>query len=180
VLVDPAALCWALLAAVLSLYGMWPAALAVALVAAAMKETTPVFAACFCLNPLLLLALTGPLVRRLSSRGGEDTHNSKALADPIGSARRAHAEHLFDPAVMLAPWGIGVLAVLAHDRTIAVIVALAVLLGYGQLFAAVNTVRLYQWAGPAVALAAASVLPPGWEPAALLVHLFNPLAGGGR
>jgi len=180
VLVDPAALCWALGAAVLSLHGMWPAALAAALVAAAMKETTPIFAACFCLNPLLLIALAGPLVRWLSSRGGNDTHNSRALADPIGSARLAHAERLFDPAVMLAPWGVGLLAVLVDDGTIALIVVLALLLGYGQLFAAVNTARLYQWAGPAVALAAASVLPPGWEPAALLVHLFNPFAGGGR
>jgi hypothetical protein len=92
VLVDPAALCWALFAAVLSLYGMWPVALAVALVAAAMKETAPAFAACFCLNPLLLLALAGPLIRRLSSRGGEDTHNSQAGARrapvrPAGYAR---------------------------------------------------------------------------------------------
>lgn len=180
VLVDPPALFWALLAAVLSLHGIWLGALLAAFLAASMKETAPVFAACYALNPVLLLALAAPLVRRLLRRGGEDTHHSRALADPLGSARRAHASHLFDPMVIIAPWGAGVLAVGVSDRTIAVTVVLSLVVAYAQLATAVNTVRLYQWAAPAVALAAASVVPPGWAPAALLVHLFNPFAGDGR
>jgi hypothetical protein len=57
---------------------------------------------------------------------------------------------------------------------------LALVAGYGQLVTAGNTVRLYQWAGPAVALAAASALPSGWQAVALAAHLFNPWAGDGR
>jgi hypothetical protein len=180
VLVDPPALWWALLAGVLAHSGHWLLALLVAALAAAMKETAPVFAACFGLAPVLLVALVVPLVRRVLARGGEDTHHSQALADPLGSARRAHAEHLFDPVVMLAPWGAGLLAVLVDRPAVALVLVLSCVAGYGQLATAVNTVRLYQWAGPAVALAAASVLPVGWEPAVLLAHLFNPWAGNGR
>jgi hypothetical protein len=152
----------------------------VVVVAGCMKETAPIFAAAFCLDPLLLAGAVMPVVRRLLSPAGPDTHNSQALADPLGSARRAHADHLFDPVAMIAPWGAGVLAVLVSDRMTAVIVVVCLSLAYGQLVMAVNTVRLYQWAGPAVALAAASVLPVGWESAVLLIHLFNPLAGNGR
>jgi hypothetical protein len=180
VLVDPPALVWSLLAAVLDLHGQWVAALAVALVAACVKETAPVYAACFCLDPLLLAGLAAPVVRRVFWKGGEDTHNSRALADPFGTARRAHAQHLFDPVVMIAPWGAGVLAVLATDRSVVPTLVLALLLAYGQLAVAGNTVRLYQWAAPAVALAAATVIPSGWEPALLTAHLFNPWAGDGR
>jgi hypothetical protein len=180
VLVDPPALAWTLLSAILVLNGAWPAGVAVALVAACMKETAPVFAACFSLNPLPLIGLVAPLVRRLLARAGEDTHHSQALADPLGAARQAHADHLFDPVVMLAPWGAGLLAIAVQDTRVALIAILALLLGYAQLVTAVNTVRLYQWAGPAVALAAATALPAGWEPAVLLVHLFNPWAGNGR
>jgi hypothetical protein len=120
------------------------------------------------------------VVRRVFWKGGEDTHNSRALADPFGTARRAHAQHLFDPVVMIAPWGAGVLAVLATDRSVVPTLVLALLLAYGQLAVAGNTVRLYQWAAPAVALAAATVIPSGWEPALLTAHLFNPWAGDGR
>ncbi|WP_179830739.1 hypothetical protein [Nocardia amikacinitolerans] len=180
VLVDPTALTWALGSAVLSLAGWWFAALIVALIAACMKETAPVFAAAFCLNPLLLIGVAAPVVRRATAKAGPDTHNSKALADPLGSARKAHAEHVFDPRVMLLPWGAGMLAVFVTDPVIALLLVLSLLLGYGQLVVAVNTARLYQWAAPAVALAAASVIPPGWAAAVLTAHLFNPLAGNGR
>lgn len=180
VLVDPPALTWTLVAAVMSLSGWGVAAVVVVLVAACMKETAPAFAAAFGLDPLLLVGLVVPLLRRALARAGPDTHNSTVLADPLGSARNAHAEHLLDPVVMLAPWGAGLLAVFATDRMIVVILVLSLLLAYSQLIVAVNTVRLYQWAAPAVALAAASVIPPAWAPAVLLVHLFNPLAGNGR
>lgn len=180
VLVDPPALWWALFGALLYLSGHWVLALVAVTLAAAMKETAPVFAACFALAPILLLALLVPGVRLLLRRGGEDTHHSTALADPLGSARRAHAEHLFDPVAMLAPWGAGLLAVLVDRPVVAIVLVLSCVAAYGQLATAVNTVRLYQWAGPAVALAAASVLPAGWEPAILLAHLFNPWAGNGR
>jgi hypothetical protein len=180
VLVDPPALAWSLLAAVLSQHGWWMAALLVAMIVAGMKETAPLFAACFALDPLLLVALAVPVIRRLLVGGGEDTHNSAALSDPLGHARRAHAERLFDPVLMLAPWGVTLIAVRVDDPTIAAITVLALVAAYGQLVIAGNTVRLYQWAGPAMALATASVLPPGWEAAALVAHLFNPLAGDGR
>jgi hypothetical protein len=180
VLVDPPALTWAVAAAVLSQQGWAVAAVAVAMVGACMKETAPVFAAAFALDPLLVIGLLTPAVRAILTRPGPDTHNSKALADPLGSARAAHADRLFDPVVMLAPWGAGLLAVFTTQGHIVAVLVLSLVLGYAQLATAVNTVRLYQWAGPAVALAATSVIPPGWAPAVLLVHLFNPLAGNGR
>ncbi|MGW4364103.1 hypothetical protein ACWEKT_00540 [Nocardia takedensis] len=180
VLVDPMALTWALGAAVLSGYGWWPAAQAVAVVAACMKETAPAFAAAFALDPLLLIGLAAPIARRLLVAAGPDTHQSVALADPFGSARAKHAPQLFDPLPLLAPWGAGLIAILIEDAEVMAVLMIALTLAYGQLLVAVNTVRLYQWAAPAVALAAATVIPPRWAVVVLLAHLFNPFAGDGR
>jgi hypothetical protein len=81
---------------------------------------------------------------------------------------------------MLLPWGVGLMALRATDGRVVTVLVLALVAGYGQLVTAGNTVRLYQWAGPAVALAAASALPSGWQAVALAAHLFNPWAGDGR
>jgi hypothetical protein len=64
ILVDPAAMTWAVTSAVLSLAGMPTAAVAVALLAGCVKETAPTFASAFSLDPLLLIGLAAPAVRR--------------------------------------------------------------------------------------------------------------------
>ena len=52
-------------------------------------------------------------------------------------------------------------------------------LAYAQLFVATDTVRLYQWAAPVVAIAATSAVDPRWWPLMVVVTLFNPLRGDG-
>ena len=51
--------------------------------------------------------------------------------------------------------------------------------GYAQLLVATDTVRLYQWSAPVVAIAATSAVDPRWWPLMVIVTLFNPLRGDG-
>lgn len=180
VLVDPVALVWAIGAAILIQYELWLPAVLVVIVAAGAKETAPVFAACFAWHPLPLVGLVVPLVRRLLIAPGADTHHSRALAEPFAAARDSHAGRMLAATTMLAPWGMGLLAVLNRDtRTVAMLVVVLAL-AYGQLIVAVNHTRLYQWAAPVVLLAAVAHVPDGYEAAVLAAHVFNPWAGDGR
>jgi hypothetical protein len=181
VLVDSPAVAWSLGAAVLVQHEMWVAALLAVVVAGSIKETAPVFAACYAWHPLLLLGLLAPLVRRLISTPGPDPMGEESLLrHPLRAGTLSHMDRWFDARSMIAPWGAGVLAVLATDQRIIPMVVITTVLAYAQLLFATGTVRLYQWAAPPVVLAAVGVIPAGWAVAVLLAHLLNPWPGPGR
>ena len=174
VLADAPAMALALGSAVL-----WPvnpvASVVLAIVAGCVKESAPVWAAAYAFNPWALLGLI-PVVVRWGMRCGEDPAGyGDALAHPIRSARSAHRGGWVDPMRMVAPWGGLLVCLLAIDVRLAVALAL----GYGQLLAATDEVRLYQWAAPVVALAAFSVVPAPWWPLLALSVVFNPWKGDG-
>lgn len=174
VLVDAPGLALALLAAVLWPVAPW-AAVAVACVAGMVRESAPVWAAVFAWSVWPLLGLV-PVVLRWSMRQGEDPCGYGAvLRRPLRSALEAHRGRWLDPAVMVAPWG-GLL-VAAGNLSPRVAVALAV--GYGQLLVATDSVRLYQWAAPVVAVAAFGAVPPAWHPLLALSIVGNPWKGDG-
>jgi hypothetical protein len=178
VLVDAAAMTWAVASAVAFQKGVPLLGVALALVSGAIKESGPVFAACYAWNPLALVALVAPLARRLTAKVGDDLMGQPHVThQPLTASRVHHLGKWFDPKVMLLPWGAGVLAVLADDGLVVPMLVVTLTLAYGQTIIATDTSRLYQWAAPPVILAAISVIPDKWAIALLVAHLFNPWAG---
>jgi hypothetical protein len=167
VLVDIPAMVCALLAACLTMNGLWWAAIPVVLVAGMVKETSPVFAAAFAWNPILLVGLLAPAVRHLQRDGEDvlDAENAWILAHPFRAARKYHRHDQFGSYVI--PWGVAIIGLAALDVQLGAVLCLA----YAQLLVATDTTRLYQWAWPTLAVAAAGVVPAVWLLPLAVVHL---------
>jgi len=177
VLVDATALTWAVGSAIAFQQGVWPLGGALALVAGCIKESAPVFAACYAWNPLALIGLVAPAIRALTVRVGPDLMAQPHVTrHPVAASRVHHLGKWFDARAMILPWGIGILAALATDPRVVPMLVITLLLAYAQLVVATDTARLYQWAAPPVILATMTVLPPRWAVLALIAHLFNPWA----
>jgi hypothetical protein len=184
VLVDAAAMTWAVGSAIALQHRYYLLGVALALVAGSIKESGPIFAACYAWHPLALAGLVAPALRRLTAPVGPDIFDEREawiLAHPVRAGLAAHVGRWLDPFVMLTPWGIGLLGLggFMVERSIVPMVLTTVALAYAQLLVATDSVRLYQWAAPPVILATMTVLPPGLAPASLLVHLLNPWSGDG-
>ena len=177
VLTDGASLGLSVAAAVIAPYSL-AAAIVVALLGAAVNERVPVWAALFALEPVLLCGLAFPLVRLLLVRApavsDTDPHRD-ILRTPVKAGLKSHAGKWLDARLMLAPWGVCLLALLAPSPWL----LLALVLAYAQCLVATDTVRLYQQAAPAVAIVAAAVVPDGWLLAAGVAHSMNPWRGNG-
>lgn len=179
VLVDLPALGLATLAAAAWVNGWTIPALVLAVLAGMSKETAPVFAAIFAWSPFLLIGLVAPMmIDALRTRGGDDLgeHHAWILAHPVQASRKYHAGYLttLDPRLVL-PWGACVVALASPSWQLAAVLVAA----YAQLTVATDTVRLYQWAAPAVAVAAVTAVPPVWWPVLIILTAFNPLRGDG-
>jgi hypothetical protein len=178
VLVDATALTWAVGSAIAFQHHVPLLGIALALVAGCVKESAPVFAACYGWTLLALIGLLAPLIRMLTARVGTDLMGQPHVTrQPVAASRVHHLGKWFDPRTMILPWGVGILASLATDRQIVTILVVTVVLAYSQVLVATDTARLYQWAAPPVILATMTVLSPRWAVLALLAHLFNPWAG---
>lgn len=174
VLIDMPGLALALGAAVL--YPLEPrAAVGVAILAGAVWERAPIWAAVFAWNPLLLVGLVAPLLRFAVRR--VPVHPADPLGwtlrSPFEAGRKSHAGHWRDPAWMALPWGAGLAALLEPSPWL--LLALAV--GYSQLLLATDTVRLYQQAAPVVCIVAAMALPAAWLVPVIAAHWLNPFPG---
>jgi hypothetical protein len=181
VLVDAPAMTWSLCAAILFQHHLWYLGILGSLVAGSIKETGPVFAACYAWNPLGLLGLLAPIVRGLTARPGSDPAGEESLLrDPLRTGRLSHMGRWLDPASMVAPWGAAVLAAFTTDSVIIRSLVITTVVAYGQLVVATGTARLYQWAAPPVVLGAVTVIPARWAIGILVLHQFNPWAGEGQ
>lgn len=176
VLVDATGMALALAAAVVFPY-CWPAALALALVAGCVRETAPVWSAIYAWHPLLLVGLVPVAVRWLMRQGDDvlDAENRWIIDHPVKASLKYHAGQWANPLVMVTPWG-GLLVALA-GLTVQLEVALAA--AYAQLAVATDSVRLYQWAAPVLALAAVDTVPPWALPFVAIGVVFNPWKGSG-
>ena len=176
VLVDPLGMALALGSALL-LPICWPAAIVLACIAGMTRETAPVWAAVYAFNPLLLVGLVPVAIRWLMRQGPDvlDEQNAWILAHPFKAALIFHTQRWQDPLLMVTPWG-GLIAGLA---ALTPQLGLALALGYGQLLVATDSVRLYQWAAPVMALATVAALPAWAIPFAALAIVFNPKRGDG-
>ncbi len=175
VLVDAPAMAAALLCACLVQDGRWMAAIPVALFAGTIRETAPVFAAAFAWSPLPLLGLIPVAIRHLQAEGPDvlDEENRWILDHPLKASRKYHQGFTIPNWVL--PWGMGILC-LAHPTWQ---LAVAAVLAYGQCLVATDTVRLYQWCWPVVALCAVQAVPLRWLPVVVVAHLANPFQGNG-
>ncbi len=180
VLVDMAALGLATTAAGLAVHGWIIPAIIVAILAGAAKESAPVFAALFAWNPLLMLGLIVPAVVMLVRRPGKDVlgeaEHAWILAHPFKAGQKYHERMVIDAMpVLVTPWGACLLALGEPSLQLFAVLVVA----YAQLFAATDTVRLYQWAAPVVAISATSAVDPRWWPLMIVATLFNPMRGDG-
>lgn len=139
--------------------------------AAAIRETAPVWAALWLATPLPLIALIAPLIAHLVRRTGPDPLGARFqnIADhPVAAALEHHAGRWRDGWLLVAPWGACLAGLI--DPTPMLIVTLIV--AYGQLLVATDSVRLYQHAaGPVMAAAAAAVIPTRFLLLAAAVHV---------
>lgn len=174
VLVDAPAMALTLLAACL-----WPlspvAALAVGFLAVCCRETAPVWLAVWAWTPAPLVLLLVPLLRWGMRTGPDPCGYDHLLAHPLRTGLDAHRGHWFDWRLMLAPWG-GLLIGLAG---LTPALAVALVIGYAQTLLATDTVRLYQWAWPSLALACVAVVPAPLLPFVALAVALNPWKGSG-
>lgn len=177
VLVDAPAMACAVLAAVAVQEGLWPLGLLMTLAAGSIKETAPVFAAIYAWHPVLLVGLLAPALRGLARRGSDvlDEENAWILDHPVKASLKYHKGQWLDGEQMLSPWGGALVALVAIDWRLGLLLAVA----YAQLLVATDTVRLYQWAGPIMCVVAVSTVPVAWLPLLVAVTVWNPLGGDG-
>lgn len=176
ILVDAPALLFALGSALAWRTGQPVWAVAFVLMAGAMKESSPIFAAIYAWTPWLLVGLVAARWWGASKPDG-DKHSGVGMVELV---RRTWGWH--DPlqaATFLVPWG--ALAVLfplgcrLDVLTAQALLALAV--GYGQLLIATDRSRLFQWAAPCVIAVALRGDWSPWLTVACVVHPFNPYRG---
>lgn len=175
VLVDAPGMLCALLAADCMLHGLWYLAIPLALLGGTVRETSPVFAALYAWNPLLLIGLLAPALRTLQREGPDvlDEENRWILDHPIKASRKYHAG--FPIAIWVLPWGAAPVAL--GNPTLWLYTTLAA--AYGQCLVATDTVRLFMWAFPVVLASAVQIVPPVWLVLFVVAHLANPFAGEG-
>lgn len=146
--------------------GLWPVAIALSLVAGCIKETSPVWIALWTFNPIPLIGLIAPLIRRLVSKPNANDPVTDAnpilirvREDPVLSSLEHHRGMWRNGWVMVLPWGLTLAAL--YKPSVALVVLLVV--SYAQLLVATDLSRLlHSSAGPAMALAAAHNLPSQW------------------
>ena len=153
--------------------GVWPAALVFFVLAATIKESMPVWAALWVWSPLPLLALVAPAIRYWKVKPAVESklgvEFTMIARHPVRTAWLAHQGRWRDGWLMVAPWGVCLVALVGLDWRVAVVIVVA----YAQLLVATDTVRLVQVAaGPAVAAAAANVIPVEWIVPALIAHVM--------
>jgi hypothetical protein len=152
-----------------------PAAVVLAVLSGCVKEPGPLFAAAFAWNPWLLLGMIAPLIRALVARPGPDVIDyegrAESLERPFWTGWQWNGRRLMalDP-LLLWPWGGAIVGLAAMDWQLAVVLLLA----YAQLTMTTDSVRLFQWAAPAMSIAAVSVTPPEWWPVLLAACVFSP------
>ena len=94
----------------------------------------------------------------------------------IRSGRHGNTtQNLWHPLIWIWPWGAGLIALADLSPQLVVVLAVA----YAQTVVATDTVRLYQWAWPVVAVATAGVVPLAWLLPLAVLHIASPFKGQG-
>lgn len=175
--VDLPATALAVLSAAMAVNGGWwlAGSVAVSLLAASIKETGPVVACLAGWSLWPLVGLVAVVVRAVYIRRTRGPVSDpcgprfdEIAAHPFRSALAAHRGRWRDARLMVAPWGVCLVALYRPGWP----VVIALLVAYGQLLVATDTVRLYSHlAGPVMAAAAVHNLPTEWLLVAAVAHI---------
>lgn len=161
-------------AAAAATHGVWWAAVPLVLLAGMVKESAPVWAALWAWNPILLIGLAAPAVAALIRRPELDEITARSdlrrVHDhPIRTALESRRGRWRDAWLWVAPWGATLAGLYAIDIRTAVTLAVA----HAQTFVATDFVRLvHTAAGPALAIAAARVIPTPFLIPAAVAHVW--------
>lgn len=167
VLLDAPSFALALLVAWSASAWPWWLMAPLSLVLGATRETAPVFAALWAWSPWPLLGLAAAGWWRPSAP--PDEAREPWLVHPVQEAWKMRLALGLDGGLYLRPWGGALAGLIAPSwQTLATVVV-----AHGQLFVAVDTVRLAVWAAPVLVLGAAQVVPPALWPLALLVTVLH-------
>jgi len=146
--------------------------LVLVLIGANVRETVPIVTALLAWSWLPLIGLIVPLIVwivRTPAPSSGIPEWDRILEHPVATSLEYHAGRWRDARLMILPWGVCLVGLYQADWRLILIVVIA----YAQLLIATDTVRLYQHtAGPALALAAAAIIPTPWVPLALAAHWF--------
>jgi len=93
---------------------------------------------------------------------------------PALKVGRAQSMRWTDGARLLLPWGAGLAALLFEHWTMRDVAIVVV--AYGQMLTAWDTVRMFQWSAPIVLPKAVAIIPARWMPMAVVATWFNPWA----
>ncbi len=177
VLVDGVAIMLVLAAGVLYSWGLWGLAAISVFIAGQAKESSPVFALPLCPHPVVAISAlasmgTAVVIGKRTSVPSDEPH----ILRPFHTALTKHDP--LDWREMVLPWGsmavLGLaLVATGQNHTAAWYLACAALVvGYSQLIIANDSVRLYQWAAPAVLVALAPMQMEAWMYPVIAAHPF--------
>ena len=152
--------------------GWWPVAVMLLIVAACIKESAPVWATLWTLNPVALIGLIAPAVRATIAKPALSPLGAMfddIAQHPVRTALPRHIPHLRDAWWFVAPFGVTLIAL--YDPSWQLVLVLVV--AHGQLLVATDHVRLVgHAAGPFMALTAASLIGVEWAVVAFVAHFF--------
>lgn len=153
----------------------WPVlGITMAVLAASVRESAPVWIALWVWNPVALVALVAPVVRWLLHRPAMDpvTAGSDVLRQvhrwPVWQALEHQDGRWRDAYMVVVPWGVTIAALYRPSWQLGALLLVA----YAQLLVTTDYTRLlHTAAGPLMALTAATVLPVEWLLLAVVVHV---------
>jgi hypothetical protein len=151
-----------------------PAAV-VSVVAGAINEKAPVFAALWSESFYPLAGLAAVLVATLGVKAKSPSEEVKWPWFTMKKARQRNSTRLDSATALLMPWGACLAAAFCRHWNWIDWLTLAV--AYGQLIIAVDGARLYQWAFPVLLRKTTAILPKYLHGPAVLVTWFNPWGG---
>lgn len=176
VLVDAPAMALMLVAYVFFLLGWTEAFIAVSVLSGCVKESAPLYLLGLTLNPLAAIGFVSPVIMGLFFRGGDNPESVKGFPGigvpwsyTFGFRNWRNVQQL------VLSWG-GLLAAALFPSTQ---LLASLFLGYAPLVKVTNTVRVIQWAFPAVIIAVFTNVPDYACIPLALATIFNPYRTNG-
>ena len=158
--------------------GYYIPGIALAIIAACVKESSPAFIAVFAQSALPLIGFVAVAIRQIFWKSNPndmfDAQSKDILDHPYLWGKRCHQGRWFSADIMLLPWGVCMagFAGFLHPQMWWCVLAIA--MAYGQTLFATDSIRLYQYAFPALIYGTVLFLPEAWFPLAIIGHWFNP------
>ncbi len=150
--------------------------LGLSILSGCIKESGPLYLIGLTLDPFAAVGFLSPLLIKIFIKEGENPDSVKHLPGIDGSLSYvADMRTWRDPKQLLLPWGGLVSAALFPSTQLLV----SLFLGYAPMIKVTDTVRIFQWASPAVIIAVFTNIPDYACLPLLLTTIFNPYRSNG-